>query len=172
VNILKVIMDCIVCISLIVIMIVVIVSIFPQLGLSFLPKEVQKKCTLPPMTKKRKTAAYILYVIFGIVFIAYLFYMVVAAYGAEITSYWIIFLHYFVVINIVHLFDVIILDWLIICKITPKLLYKVFPGTEDSQGYKEFGFNRKEHVYNFVGTVVGSLALAGIAYGVMKWLIW
>jgi hypothetical protein len=171
-NLLKVIIDCFVCISLLIIMIMVIVGIFPQLGLSFLPKEVQKKCTLPPMTKKNKTAAYILYAVFGIAFVAYLFYMIVAAYGAKITSYWIIFFHYFIVINIVHLFDVIILDWLIICKITPKLLYKVFPGTEDCQGYKEFGFNQMKHVNNFVGTVVGGLALAGIAYGVMKWLVW
>jgi hypothetical protein len=76
------------------------------------------------------------------------------------------------VINSVHLFDVIILDWLIIHKITPKFLYKVFPGTKDSQGYKEFGFNKMEHVNNFIGTLVGGLVLAGMAYGVMQWLIW
>jgi hypothetical protein len=90
-NLLQVIIDCYVCITLMIIMIVVIVGFFPQLGLSFLSKEVQKKCTLPSMTKKRKTAAYILYAIFGIAFVAYLFYMIVAAYGGEITSYWIIF---------------------------------------------------------------------------------
>jgi hypothetical protein len=151
---------------------VVIVGVFPQLGLSFLPKEVQKKCTLPPMTKKKKTAAYMLYAVFGTAFIAYLVYMIIAAYGAETTSYWIIFLHYFIVINIVHFFDVIVLDWLIICKITPKFLYKVFPGTEDCQGYKEFGFNKLEHVKNFAGTVVGGLVLSGIAHGIMKWLVW
>jgi hypothetical protein len=74
--------------------------------------------------------------------------------------------------NIVHLFDVVILDWLVIYKITPKFLYKIFPGTEDCQGYKEFGFNKMEHVKNFIGTIAGGLVLAGIAYEVMKWFVW
>jgi hypothetical protein len=72
----------------------------------------------------------------------------------------------------VHLFDVVILDWLVICKIIPKFLYKIFPGTEDCQGYKEFGFNKMEHVKHFIGTIAGGLVLAGIAYEVMKWFVW
>jgi hypothetical protein len=93
-------------------------------------------------------------------------------YRAATISYLIIFLHLFIVLNSVHLFDVLILDWLIIARITPKFLYTLFPGTEGCTGYKEFGFNKMEQVKNFGGTVVGSLALAGIAYGVMKWFVW
>jgi hypothetical protein len=171
-NLVNVVKDCLVCITLMIIMIVIIVGLFPQLGLSLLPKEVQNKCTLPPLTKKKKIIAYILYTVFGLVFIAYLFYMIFAAYKEEAVSYWIIFLHYFIVINIVHLFDVVILDWWIISKVTPKILYRIFPGTENSQGYKKFGFNIKEHVKNFIGTVIGGIALAGIAYGILLLSVW
>jgi hypothetical protein len=168
----KLIFDSLFCIILLVIMIVAISSIFPQLGLGFLPKSTQKDCTLPPLTKGKKIAAFILYAFCGIAFVAYLFHMIIAAYGAEKTSYWIIFLHYFIVINVVHLFDIIILDWLMIYKITPKFLYRLFPGTENSLGYKEYGFNTREHIKNFIGTIVGGLALSGISFEILNWLIW
>jgi len=64
----------------------------------------------------------------------------------------------FMVFNVV---DLIILDWLVICTITPKFI--VLPGTEGMAGYKDFGFHFRGFLKGIVVSFVSALFFAGIA---------
>jgi len=64
----------------------------------------------------------------------------------------------FIVFNIV---DLIILDWLVICTITPKFM--VLPGTEGMAGYKDYGFHFRGFLKGIVICLVSALIFAGIA---------
>jgi hypothetical protein len=63
----------------------------------------------------------------------------------------------FIVFNIV---DLLILDWLIICTITPKFI--VLPGTEGMAGYKDYGFHFRGFLKGTVICLVSALIFAGI----------
>jgi len=59
-----------------------------------------------------------------------------------------------------NLFDLIILDWLIFCLITPKFV--VIPGTEGNKGYKDYYFHFIGFLKGLLITLVLSLLLSGI----------
>lgn len=64
---------------------------------------------------------------------------------------WQAFIHFYILFTIVSLADLIILDWLIFCLITPKFI--VIPGTEGAKGYKDYQFH-------FIGFLKGCIILA------------
>jgi hypothetical protein len=64
----------------------------------------------------------------------------------------------FLVFNIV---DLLILDWLIFCTITPKFI--VLPGTEGMAGYKDYGFHFRGFLKGTIICLVSALVFAGIA---------
>jgi hypothetical protein len=64
----------------------------------------------------------------------------------------------FLVFNIV---DLLILDWLIFCTITPKFI--VLPGTKGMAGYKDYGFHFRGFLKGCVICFVSGLVFAGIA---------
>lgn len=67
-----------------------------------------------------------------------------------------LFLNGFGVAMVFNLFDLLILDWLIFCALTPRFV--VLPGTEGAAGYKNYYFH-------FVGFIKGTIfsAVAGLA---------
>lgn len=66
-------------------------------------------------------------------------------------TFWQAFIHFYVLFTIVSLADLIILDWLIFCLITPEFI--VIPGTEGAKGYKNYRFH-------FIGFLKGCIILA------------
>jgi hypothetical protein len=57
--------------------------------------------------------------------------------------------------------DLLVLDWLIVSKITPKFV--IIPGT-DKEDYKDFSHHYKAHARAAIALVLLSLLFAGIVW--------
>ena len=57
--------------------------------------------------------------------------------------------------------DLLILDWLIFCTITPS--FAVYPGTEGFAGYKDYGFHLKAHARGILLLIPTCTAVAWVA---------
>ncbi|WP_106767423.1 hypothetical protein [Paenibacillus faecalis] len=80
--------------------------------------------------------------------------------GDQIT-YWETFFHFYIVFSIVSFAaDLIILDWIVFCLITPKFI--IIPGTEGAKGYKDYMFHFIGFLKGAVILGVFSLILAGL----------
>jgi hypothetical protein len=78
-------------------------------------------------------------------------------------GYWWAFAHAFLILLSFWLFDLLVLDWLMFCTITPKFL--VIPGTEGFPGYKDFGMHLRAHFGKGLPIlIVSGLAIAGLAW--------
>lgn len=77
-------------------------------------------------------------------------------------SFGALFVNTFVVASIFNVVDWLVLDWLVFCTITPRVV--VIPGTEGMRAYKDYAFHFRGFV---VGTVL-SAALAAIVAAVVR----
>lgn len=105
----------------------------------------------------------------GIAFVIVLFASitgVVWAWGAQHpeASYLELALMTFILSVMFALFDLIIIDWLIICTWRPKAL--VYPGTEDCAGWRDYGFHVKEQLQPKALLV---LVGASVVIGLLVW---
>ena len=66
--------------------------------------------------------------------------------------------------------DLLVMDWLIVCTITPKWI--VLRGTEGCKGYKDYFFHFKGFLVGCVYTALMALLFSGIDYAVLRFLIW
>jgi len=127
----------------------------PRLLLQDYPKDVQQK--VPPKTpaEKRASAAWA-----TVIFLVMLAFPLAAALSAKATQYnfLAVFLSAFGVAFLFNLVDLLIMDWLIVCTITPKFL--VIPGTEGMAGYKNYAMHFKGFLIGAGVSVVLSLLLA------------
>lgn len=62
-------------------------------------------------------------------------------------------------------YDLLVLDWLVICYITPDLV--VIAGTEGNPGYKDYKF----HFYGFLKGLVITFVLGLIISGIVKLIV-
>ncbi len=69
-----------------------------------------------------------------------------------------LFINAFGVVFIFNLVDLLILDWLLFCLITPDFL--IIPGTKGMQAYKDHRFHFRAFL---IGTVISTIAGLGIA---------
>lgn len=76
-------------------------------------------------------------------------------------SYWHLFLHALGVLSVFNLVDLVVLDWLIVCTITPDFL--VYPGTKGMAGYKDKRFHLGAHRRGLPLMLVPALLIAAIA---------
>jgi len=77
-----------------------------------------------------------------------------------------LFVTFFVAMQIFNLFDLLVLDWLIVATLKPKFL--LIPGTEDWEGYDDYGFYFQGFLKGFVGITIASLIFAGLAFVIVK----
>jgi hypothetical protein len=78
----------------------------------------------------------------------------------ESHSFWERFVYAFGVLFIFNLVDLLILDWLIVCKF--KLRWAVLPGTEHIVMPKPYLHHFKEFLMGTVGLVIVGLAIAAV----------
>ena len=71
-----------------------------------------------------------------------------------------LFLHALIVTLAISVFDLVVIDWLVLNTITPK--WAVFPGTEGFAGYKDYGFHGRAHLKALPALVAGAAVAAGI----------
>ena len=119
------------------------------------------KAKIPPQTKKEKRLALIIglpWIIFTFGFPIYSTIVLKSKLGGEI-PFWTAFLNVFVLVCLAVLGDLVILDWLIVSKITPKFV--IIPGTEEAD-YKDFSHHYRAHVRAVVPLVLLCIVLAGL----------
>ncbi|MFE6014597.1 nitroreductase, partial [Bacillus thuringiensis] len=71
------------------------------------------------------------------------------------------YLHTFGILMIFNLVDLLIIDWLIFCWITPRFV--VIPSTAGMKGYKDYKFHLRGAIVATQILAIVSLFLAGIA---------
>ena len=129
----------------------------PRLFLQDYPKDIQSR--VPPKTEKEKRQSLIVGIPFLIVLVAVPFISTLALKRQDV-SFVHLFLNAFGVAFIFNLVDLLLLDWLMFCIITPKFV--VIPGTAGMGGYKDYFYHFKASIIGTVLSVVAGLVIAGI----------
>jgi len=75
-----------------------------------------------------------------------------------------VFLGVFTVLLVFNVVDLLVLDWLIFVTIRPGIV--VLPGTEDAEGYGDYGFHFRAFLKGIVGSFAASLVIAAVAQAV------
>ncbi|WP_448701202.1 hypothetical protein ACFGVR_03660 [Mucilaginibacter sp. AW1-3] len=130
----------------------------PRVMLQKYPPEIQKAVAPKTETEKKQTLIYSLPFLLVIV-------------GYPITSTWFIchqlhptfaqvFVYIWILTSAFNLYDLLILDWLIFCTITPRFI--IIKGSEGNQGYKNYRFHFTGFLKGIVITFVLSVILSGL----------
>ena len=137
------------------------ISTSPRIwGYSDYPQAVKNK--VPAQTKKEKLSGAIIglpWIVFVLGFPVWSTYALKSKLGGEI-PFLTAFLNLIVMFVLVTIGDLVILDWLVISKITPKFV--IIPGSE-AKDYKDFSHHYKAHAKAAVIIVFIALALAAVA---------
>lgn len=132
----------------------------PRFARRGLPGDIKEKVS--PFTKGEKRRALLFAIPFFVLVIGGPFLsgltLEIQAQGA--ISFLYIALHVFGVMFVFNLADLVLLDWLIYCTITPSFV--VIPGTEGMAAYKDYLHHLRAHVCGTVLQVVVALVLAGL----------
>jgi len=121
------------------------------------------KAKVPPQTKQEKRLAALIavpWMLFSVGFPIYSTYVLKSKLGGEI-PFWLAFLNMFILVFLAVLGDLVLLDWLIVSKITPGFV--IIPGTEEAD-YKDFSHHYRAHVRAAVSLVLVSVVFAGIVW--------
>ncbi|MBZ0290142.1 MAG: nitroreductase [Anaerolineae bacterium] len=120
---------------------------------------------VPPKTDDEKRLALILGIPFLVAIIAVPLVSALQFQQAETAaSFLAVFVHAFAILMVFNLFDLIVLDGIIFCGITPRFV--VVPGTEGMAGYKDYGFHLRQHARS-----VPFMALVALIIAIVVWLL-
>ena len=143
-------------------LILVSLRINPRMWLQDYPQDIQNK--VPPKTEREKRQSLIVGMPFLVVLVVVPFIstMTLNRQGGGDVSFLQLSLNAFGVAFIFNLVDLLVLDWLVFCTVTPKFL--VIPGTEGVEGYKDYYFHFRAFLTGSVLSVVAGLVIAGIVW--------
>jgi hypothetical protein len=82
--------------------------------------------------------------------------------GGRDVSFLQLFLNAFGVVLIFNLVDLLLLDWLMFCTITPRFV--VIPGTEGMAGYKDYVYHLRASLVGTALCIVAGLVIAGVVW--------
>lgn len=162
VNIYKIILDGMFLSGIASIFILITFRLNPRLWLQDYPPDIQD--LIPPKTGKEKQISLIV----GIPFFILLFtiplistWMVKTQHTGE-SSFTLLAVHAFGVAFVFNLVDLLVLDWLIFCLITPKFI--VLPGSEGAKGYKDYWFHFRGFLVGTGFSIVLGLVVGAIVF--------
>lgn len=139
---------------------ILMITMSPRIwGYRDYPEIIKQK--IPPQTEREKALALILgipWFIFVLAFPVVSTYKLKSNLGDEISLFK-AFLNIFVLFSLAFAGDLVILDWLIISKITPKFV--IIPGTE-AKDYKDFSHHFKGHAKAAILLIPLSLIIAAL----------
>jgi len=121
------------------------------------------KAKVPPQTTSERQLALIVglpWMIFTFGFPIYSTYALKANLGGEM-PYWAALLNVLVLVLLATLGDLVILDWLIVSKITPPFV--IIPGTEEAD-YKDFSHHYRGHARAVIPLLLVSVVISGIVW--------
>ena len=119
------------------------------------PKEIQE--IVPAKSKKERRMSILLGLLLGALFASALLWRT-ATLGSH--SFWELFAYAFGVLFIFNLVDLLILDWLIVCRFKPR--WVILPGTERIAIPNPYIHHFKEFLMGTVGLAIVGLAIAAL----------
>ena len=159
INLTKILLDGIVLSVLASITILAILRVNPRLFLQDYPDEIQEQVP-PKMDQENRFSLLLgipfLFLLFAVPFLSTL--SLAKQSGEE--RFIFLFINAFGVFIFFNIVDLLVLDWLIFCLITPDFL--VIPGTKGMQAYKDYRFHFRAFLKGTVISTVAGLGIAGI----------
>ena len=76
-------------------------------------------------------------------------------------GFWPIFLTLFVALQTFNVFDLLVIDWLIVATLNPRAL--MIPGTETWEGYNDYAFYFRGFLRGLIGITLANAILGGVA---------
>jgi len=140
--------------------IAVTVALNPRLWLQDYPQDIQAR--VPPKTTQEKKVSLIMGIPFLVLLLAVPFASTLtlkAQQGSEI-DFLRLAANGFGVSFVFNLVDWLVLDWLVLCTITPRFV--VVHGTEGAAGYRDYAFHFRGFLIGTVFSAVSGLAIAGM----------
>ncbi len=136
------------------------VTFNPRFALKDLPRDIRE--SVPPLTRRETLQALFFFIPFMalLVGIPVMSALGLEAEGAVDVSFGVLFAHIIGVLFVFFIVDLVVLDWLIYCTITPGRL--VIPGTEGLAGYKDYVHHLRAHACGIVWLAIAALVLAAI----------
>ncbi len=148
----------------------VIVTKYPWQMLHDYPEDIQKASTLPEPTGEQNRKAKLFGLLGSLVIFGTLItFGLIQFYGGKV-SFLKVLGFIFIIAMIWNAIDLLVMDWLIICLITPK--WVVLQGTEGCKGYKDYFYHFKGFLIGCVYTAIMSIIIAGIDFFALRYLIW
>lgn len=143
-------------------LILVSLRINPRMWLQDYPQDIQNR--VPPKTEREKRQSLIVGIPFLVVLavVPFISTLILKSHSGGDTSFLHLFLNAFGVAFFFNLVDLLLLDWLMFCTITPKFL--VIPGTEGMKAYKDYCYHFKASLVGTALSVVAGLVIAGIVW--------
>ena len=142
------------------ILLMAILRFNPRLFLQDYPEEIQNQ--VAPKTEKERRQSLIVGIPFLIVVVAvpFLSTLTLKHQSGEGVSFLHLFLNAFGIVFIFNLVDLLLLDWLMFCTITPEFV--VIPGTEGLEAYEDYGYHLRASIMGTILSIVAGLVIAGI----------
>lgn len=128
----------------------------PRIWLHDYPDKIKQ--IAPLKTEKEKKLTAVLSVFFVLIFIGYPI-ISLFQYKNPVTFLG-LFLHFFILFQFTNLIDLLILDWIIFCTITPKRI--IISGTTVEDGYKDYRFHFIAFLRGIVITTFAALIFSGL----------
>lgn len=125
----------------------------PRLFLQDFPPAV--RAAVPPRTRAETREAAIIGLPFMLALLGYPF---VAVHRLGAVSFTGRFVHALGISMAFNTWDLLVLDWLVVCAITPRLF--VIPGTEGNPGYKDYAFHFRGFLIGTGLSIAWSLVVA------------
>jgi hypothetical protein len=141
-------------------LLVVLMRINPEGLLDGLPPDIEARYgSVSEKTKRQRKPLILLFflILLGVPLLS------VRRYGlmtGAVPTFLELFVNIFTIFMIFNVVDLLIIDWLVICTITPKFI--VLPGTEGMSGYKDYGYHFRGSLKGIVSILVLALIFAGI----------
>ncbi len=147
-----------------------ILKFYPFSMLHDYPKDIQAAATIEKPTKEQEQAAKRFGAVGGLIIFGLLLAFGLFQFRGEQTSFLQVLEYIFVIAMTWNVVDLLVMDWLIVCSITPKWI--VLTGTEGCKGYKDYLFHFKGFMIGCVYTTIMALLFSGIDYAILRFLIW
>ena len=147
-----------------------ILKFYPFSMLHDYPKDIQAAATIEKPTKAQEKAAKRFGAVGGLIIFGVLLAFGLLRFHSEQASFLQVLKYIFIIAMTWNVIDLLIMDWLIVCTITPKWI--VLRGTEGCKGYKDYFFHFKGFLIGCVYTTIMALLFSGINYGILYFLIW
>lgn len=146
-----------------------LLKFFPWEMVHEYPDDIKKACTMATPTSKQVKKGKFASAIYSLFLFAVLIFFGFRAYQNMDYNYLQLFIYLWVIAFVWNLLDLLIVDWLIVCIITPR--WVVLEGTQGCKGYKNYGFHFKGFLIGCVYTTIMAALFAGIDFALLKWLI-